>query len=77
VRRLVVSIGLVLILMGLAFIGFAQAAAKDDTSTAEGLIFFVSIAAFPVLAVILLVLIGLALRRFARRRRQTLLDSRG
>jgi heme/copper-type cytochrome/quinol oxidase subunit 2 len=67
VRRLAVLIGAVLVLMALAFLGFAQAAAKDETTTIEGLIFFASIAAFPILVVALLVLLGLVVWRFANR----------
>jgi heme/copper-type cytochrome/quinol oxidase subunit 2 len=67
VGRLAVLIGVVLVLMVLAFLGFAQAAAKDETTKLEGLIFFASIAAFPILVLALLVLLGLAMRRFANR----------
>jgi hypothetical protein len=52
-----------LVLIALAVLGVLQAAAKDDTSTAEGVLFWVSVTAVPILLVVLLVLVVGTLRR--------------
>jgi hypothetical protein len=59
-RRRAPLIGLDLLLILLAALGVLQAAAKDDTSTAEGIVFWVSLVALPIL---LLALVALLLSR--------------
>jgi heme/copper-type cytochrome/quinol oxidase subunit 2 len=60
-------IGLDLLLIGLAVVGFLQAAAKDDTTTAEGVIFWLSVLALIVLVPALLILTIATIRRSANR----------
>ena len=55
----------VLLIVG-ALLGVLQAAAKDHVTTAEGLIFWLSLAALPFLCVTLLGLVSLGIWRAAR-----------
>ena len=55
----------VLLIVG-ALLGVLQAAAKDDVTTAEGLIFWLSLGALPFLCVTLLGLVSLGIWRTAR-----------
>lgn len=61
------SIPLVLGLILLAILGVVQAAAKDHPTTAEGLLFWLSLFALPLLLLSLVALVVLAIRRAARR----------
>jgi hypothetical protein len=60
-------IGLDLLLVVLAAVGVLQAAAKDDTSTAEGVIFWISVVALPILLLALLALLIGGVRALVRR----------
>ena len=55
-----------LALLVLAALGVLQAAAKDDTTAVEGITFWVSLVALPVLLIVLVALIGGAVFRAAR-----------
>lgn len=61
------SIPLVLGLILLAILGVVQAAAKDHPTTAEGVLFWLSLFALPLLLLSLVALVVLAIRRAARR----------
>ena len=56
-----------LLLLGAAAVGVLQAAAKDDTSTVEGALFWISLVALPVLLAGLVVLVVGALVALVRR----------
>ena len=60
-------IGLDLVLIVLSVLGVLQAAAKDDTSTIEGIIFWISLVAVPILLLALLALLIGGLRAFVQR----------
>jgi hypothetical protein len=62
--RVLIPVNLLLIFV--AFIGFIQAAGKDDTTTTEALFFWLSLAAMPFLLLALLILICIGLWRAAR-----------
>ena len=68
VRRRGRLIGLDLFLVLLAVLGVLQAAAKDDTSTVEGIVFWISLLALPIRVGALLVLLILGARRRRSRR---------
>lgn len=61
------SIPLVLGLILLAIVGVVQAAAKDHPTTVEGVVFWLSLLALPLLLLSLLVLVTFAIRRTAKR----------
>ena len=67
VRRRGRLIGLDLFLVLLAVLGVLQAAAKDDTSTVEGIVFWISLLALPILVGALVVLLILGGRAVAGR----------
>jgi hypothetical protein len=60
-------IGLNVLLILLAVVGFVQAAAKDRVTTTEGIIFWASVLAFPVLLVALAVLLIIGVKRLLSR----------
>ena len=62
--RVLIPVNLLLILV--AFIGFIQAAAKDETTTTDALYFWLSVAAMPFLLLALLVLICIGIWRVTR-----------
>jgi hypothetical protein len=64
-------IGLDLLLVLLAAVGVLQAAAKDDTSAAEGIVFWVSLIALPILLLALLALLIGGVRAAAGRDTRT------
>ena len=61
------SIPVVVGLILLAVVGVIQAAAKDHPTTAEGVLFWVSIFALPLLVLSLVALVVAAIRRTAKR----------
>jgi hypothetical protein len=61
------SIPVVIGLILLAVVGVIQAAAKDHPTTAEGVLFWVSIFALPLLVLSLVALVVAAIRRTAKR----------
>jgi peptidoglycan/LPS O-acetylase OafA/YrhL len=61
------SIPVVLVLILLAVVGVVQAAAKDHPTTAEGVLFWLSLLALPLLLVALLALVVVAIRRAVKR----------
>jgi hypothetical protein len=63
-RRLLI---LNILLLVLSVMGFLQAAAKDETSLVEAIVFWTSVFAFPVLTISLLALAGTILWRSSRR----------
>jgi hypothetical protein len=62
--RVLIPVNLLLIVV--AFIGFAQAAGKDNTTTPEALFFWLSVLAMPFLLLALLILICIGIWRVAR-----------
>ena len=62
--RVLIPVDLLLIFV--AFVGFIQAAAKDDTTTTEALFFWLSVAAMPFLLLALLILVCIGIRRVVR-----------
>ena len=62
-----ISIPVVLGLILLAVVGVVQAAAKDHPSTAEGVLFWLSLLALPLLLVCLVALVVVAIRRGLKR----------
>jgi hypothetical protein len=60
-------IGIDLLLVLLAVIGVLQAAAKDNTSTAQGVVFWISLVAIPILLVALVALLIGGARALASR----------
>lgn len=55
------------VLISLAIVGILQAAAKDNATPLEGIIFWLSLAALPFLLIALLGLAGVGIWRAARR----------
>jgi peptidoglycan/LPS O-acetylase OafA/YrhL len=64
--RLRILIPVTVLLIVAALIGFLQAAAKDDTTTTEGIIFWLSVAAMPFLLLALLILVGVGIWRIVQ-----------
>jgi hypothetical protein len=64
--RLPVLIPVTVVLIVGALLGVLQAAAKDHVTTVEGVVFWLSLAALPVLAVTLLGLVSVGIWRAAR-----------
>jgi peptidoglycan/LPS O-acetylase OafA/YrhL len=62
-----ISIPVVLGLILLAVVGVVQAAAKDHPSTAEGVLFWLSLFALPLLLLCLVALVVVAIRRGVKR----------
>ena len=65
--RLRILIPVTVLLIFGALIGFLQAAAKDDTTTTEAIIFWLSVVAMPFLLLALLVFAGVGIWRAVRR----------
>ena len=61
------SIPVVVGLIFLAVVGVVQAAAQDHPTTAEGVLFWVSLLALPLLLLVLLALVAVGIRRILRR----------
>jgi uncharacterized membrane protein len=64
--RLRVLIPVTVVLIVGALLGVLQAAAKDNVTPVEGVVFWLSLAALPFLAVTLLGLVGVGIWRRAR-----------
>jgi hypothetical protein len=64
--RLRVLIPITVVLIVGALLGVLQAAAKDRVTTVEGVVFWLSLAALPLLAVALLGLVSIGIWRAAR-----------
>ena len=71
--RILIPVVLGLIL--LAVVGVVQAAAKDHPSTAEGVLFWLSLFALPLLLLCLVALVVVAIRRGVKRNVRTDLPS--
>lgn len=65
--RLRVYIPVVVGLILLAVVGVVQAAAKDHPTTAEGVLFWLSLFALPLLLLCLVALLVVAIRRLVKR----------
>jgi hypothetical protein len=62
-----ISIPVVVGLMLLAVVGVVQAAAKDHPTTAQGVLFWLSLFALPLLLLLLVALVVVAIRRGVKR----------